>query len=204
MKHLSLVVLSSSLSALPMGNPAEPQIVYRGIWASEAATFALKTGYQGDVVFDRKFDKDHSHNHFFSNQGIITLNYIDRLELYGGAGAIAFDSKNRFTASGGGKILLGQWGDTGMGIDGKYQWSRPLREYQVAFGVFQNIGWFIPYVGVKYSNIHARAGGKKLFSDLHYGMALGCSVSSGKIFDLNFEVDLIDELAISFGGNIQF
>ena len=181
-----------------MGNPAEPEIIYHGLFISEEATLGIKTGYQGDVVFDRKFNK--SDKGMVLNQGVVTLNYIDRFELYGSGGHASFRSKNRFTVGGGGKVLLSEWGNVGIGLDGKYQYSPLFREYQVAFGAYYTFDYFIPYVGIKYSNIHA----KKLFSNVLYGTAVGFTFSSGKWGDLNFEVQLIDELAISFGGNIKF
>jgi hypothetical protein len=79
----------SFLAALYMGNPAEPEIVYKGFLIPKDSSFGVKLGYQGDWVFDRllrAYSGSHRRIDYFKivmNQGVLTLNYIDRFELYG-------------------------------------------------------------------------------------------------------------------------
>ena len=88
------------------------------------------------------------------------------------------------------------------------------REWQASFAVYHTIDLFTPYLGVKYSNVHANVHGlsKKVYPHKHFkmynrdrfGIALGCTLTQGKKIDLFAEVQLIDEQALTFGGNIKF
>ena len=248
------LVVQSFVSALYMGNPGEPQIIDTGFFIPQDCSFGIKIGYQGDRVFDRKlraYVNAHGridHFNIQTDQGVIALNYLDRFELYGSVGSMRsrfwnrpkvdhkqreFETHDRWTAGAGGRFLLAEWGNTGIGIDGKIQYGKPgikwisvngvshasgahlaYHEWQGSFAVFHTIDLFIPYLGVKYSNVHANIDGLskkvyphhhfKMFNRCRFGMALGCSLSQGKKIDLNLEVQLIDEQAITFAGNIKF
>ncbi len=144
-----------------------------------------------------------------------------------------FETDNRWTAGGGVRFLLAQWCNTGLGFDGKIQYGRPsiqwitvngvsssssghvtYREYQGSIAVYHTMGFFTPYLGAKYSNVHANVGGlsKSVYPRRHFkmtnrcrfGMALGCTLSQGKKVDVNLEVQLIDEQGLTIGGNIKF
>jgi hypothetical protein len=255
MKFLGLFLLVQPfLSALYMGNPAEPEIIDCGLFISQDSCMSVKVGYQGDFVFDRllrsyagsrgRIDRFN----MTSNQGMIALNYLDRFELYGTVGSMnssfwfrpssdkmrrEFETNNHWTAGGGARLLLAQWDNTGIGIDGKIQYGKPgikwitvngvshgtgseliYREYQGSFAVFHTIDLFTPYLGAKYSNVHADVSGlsKSVYPRKHFkmtnrsrfGMALGCTLSQGKKIDINAEVQLIDELGVTIGGNLKF
>jgi hypothetical protein len=209
---------------------------------------------QGDVVFDRMLrvsSGGHGRVDRFEmqmNQGKLVLNYLDRFEVYGTVGSMngsfwnrpksdgdrrEFETDNRWTAGAGASFLIAQWGNTGIGADGKIQYGRPgikwiavdgvshasggrlaYHEWQGSFAAFHTIGLFTPYLGAKYSNVHANVGGlsKSVYPHRHFkmgnrrrfGMALGCTLSQGKKIDVYAEVQLIDEQALSFGGNIKF
>jgi hypothetical protein len=249
-----LVSLCSCLSALYMGNPAEPQIIDPGFWISQDASFGLKIGYEGDRVADRKMRASSDAKGRIDNaalamdQGIITLGYVNRVEIYGSVGSIDgklshrphSDNKRRqyqthdgWTAGTGGRFLLAQWGNTVIGIDGKIQWGNPgikwmavngvskstgghlkYCEWQASFAVSYTADWLTPYVGVKYSNVHISINGIpkaiythsqfKMVNRDRFGLAIGCTLSPGKKFDLFAEVQMVDEQALSFGGNFKF
>lgn len=253
MKYLSFIFLLAcgTLSALYMGNPAEPQIIDKGFWISPEAAFGLKVGYQGDRVADRKM---HTHKgriddmELSMDQGVLTLGYLDRIEIYGSVGSINGSFSNRFhsdskrrqyetedgcTVGTGGRFLLAQWGGAVIGIDGKAQWGNPsihwmavdgvskntrghLRycEWQASFALSYTVSWLTPYLGVKYSNVHARVSGipKAIYSHTRFsmvnrcrfGLAIGCTLCPGNKFDLFAEAQLIDEQALSFGGTLKF
>lgn len=120
-----------------------------------------------------------------------------------------------------------------LGIEGGYQKARnhlswitldgvPIesrglflyQEWQVGIGLSYHVDFFTPYLAVKYSNVNAKfthlgsnlliGNGFKMHSREHYGLALGCTLSNGRIFDLTAEVRLFDEQAATLAGNIKF
>jgi len=255
MRYLSFfIILQTALSALYMGNPAEPEIIAKGFFIPQSSSFGLKVGYEGDIVFDRKLRSiSHAHGRIDNfemtfNQAVVALNYLDRFELYGNGGAWSstfsfrpksdqqrreFQTHDHWTGGGGARFLLAQWGNTGIGLDGKIQWGKAgikwiavngvshasgahlfYREWQASFGVYHTIDLFTPYFGVKYSNVHSRVshlsasvyphGHFKMYNRDRFGIAIGCTLSQGKKIDLFAEVELIDEQALAFGGNLKF
>lgn len=255
MKYLPLMLCAaSSLSALFVGNPAEPQMIDRGFFISEDALMNVKLGYLGDRVADRKMRANgHAHGRIDKmilsfDQAVVTLNYMDRLELYGSVGSMNGELSNRpgqdnkrrqyqthdeWTAGTGGRFLLAQWKNAVIGIDGKIQWAKPgmkweavdgqssntgghlsYCEWQVSFALSYTADWLTPYLGVKYSNAHATVSGihKNIYRHAHFnminrdrfGLALGFNLSPGKKFDLFAEVQMLDEQALSLGGNLKF
>lgn len=248
------LLMHSAIFGLYMGNPAEPEIIDAGLFIPQDASFSVKVGYQGDRVFDRllhAYAGSHARVDRFEmqmDQGVIALNYLDRFELYGTVGSMRscfwfrphvdkkrreFETNNRATGGLGARLLLAQWGNTGIGLDGKVQYGKPgirwvavngvshtssahltYREWQGSFAVYHTIDLFTPYLGVKYSNVHSDVQGLsrsvyphrhfKMSNRCRFGMAVGCSLSQGKKIDLNLEVQLIDEQAVTFGGNVKF
>lgn len=255
MRRLSFFLLcQTGLWALYMGNPAETEIIDTGFFIPQDNFIGVKLGYEGDIIFDRKLrSTSHAHGRIddFSmtmNQGVITLNYLDRFELYGSGGASSsyfyfrpkvdhekreFQTHDHGTGGVGARFLLAQWGNTGIGVDGKFQWAGAgikwvsvngvshdsgahlhYREWQASFAAYHTIDLFTPYLGFKYSNVHASVTGLsstvypsshfKMYNRDRFGIALGCTVSQGKKIDLFVEVQLIDEQALSLGGNLKF
>ncbi len=248
------VAAQSLLSALYMGNPAESEIIDTGFFISPDCSVGVKIGYQGDWVFDRllkSYAGSHGkidHFEILMNQGAVILNYLDRFEIYGTVGSMRnhfwyrphvdhkrreFETNNHWTAGGGARFLVAEWGNTGLGVDGKVQYGKPpiewitvngvsssssghviYREWQGSVAAYHTLGLFTPYLGVKYTNIHANVVGlsKSVYPHRHFkmtnrsrfGMALGCTLSQGKKVDVNLEVQLIDEQGLTFGGNIKF
>lgn len=246
--------LQVALFALYEGNPAEPQIIDQGFFISQDSLFSVKVGYQGDWVLDRKLrsvDESHGRIDQFCmrmDQGVVTLNCLDRIELYTNVGSMTatfwhrphfdnqrreYQSHDRWTLGGGLRILLMQWGNTCLGVDGKLQYGAPhlkwitvngvsfgtgadftYREWQVSLALSHTVDIFTPYIGATYSNVHVHVDGLKhtvfpnshfkMVSRDHFGMALGCTLSSGKKVDLNFEVRLFDEQAVIAAGNVKF
>lgn len=144
-----------------------------------------------------------------------------------------YQTQEGWTAGCGGRILLAQWGKAVIGIDGKVQWGNPVIkwmsidgvsanttghlkycEWQASFAVSYTVDWLTPYLGVKYSNVHAQISGIprevyhhpsfKMINRDRFGLALGATLSPGKKFDIFAEVQLIDEQSLSFGGSLRF
>ncbi|MGH2611641.1 MAG: hypothetical protein ACRDFB_01165, partial [Rhabdochlamydiaceae bacterium] len=168
MKYLMffLLTLCSSLAALYMGNPAEPQIIDQGFWISQNASFGIKVGYQGSRVTDRKMRANGNTHGRIDNmllafdQGVITFNYLDRVEVYGSTGSMNGELSNRphldnkrrqyhthdgWTAGAGGRFLLAQWKKAIIGIDGKIQWSNPGMKWMAVDGISKNTGGHLKY-----------------------------------------------------------
>ncbi len=145
-----------------------------------------------------------------------------------------FQTDYRLTWGAGGKLLIFNWEQATFGIDGKYQRGYPhvkwdsingvafssesrveYREWQVGGAVSYECDLLIPYVAVKFSNVDTTvdqiAGNMelgtsrfKMKSRHQVGMSLGCSLSTGNYFDINIEIQLIDEQGITLAGNVQF
>ena len=82
---------ASSLYASPVLNPAAPALNTDGLfYCCPDSCWSLRAGFRGDYVFDRKLeDAVHSINNYslFSNEGALTLNLWNRLDIYGFVGA---------------------------------------------------------------------------------------------------------------------
>lgn len=144
-----------------------------------------------------------------------------------------YQSHDRMTLGGGLRFILMQWGSTIVGVDGAMQYANPrmkwsaldgtpsakpcrlnYMEYQTSIAITEVIGIFFPYLGVSYSGVHAHLdripsfilpnAHIKMRNRERYGLALGCALSSGKKVDLNFEVRLFTEQALSLAGNVKF
>lgn len=246
MKILIAILSMTSLHALYMGDPAEPLLLDAGFFIPTESIVSLKAGYQGDVVWNRSLKasgQPFDRFEILMNQGVITLGFIDRLELYGSVGSfsaefwnhssnmmVKYQTETSLTAGGGVRIVLTQWDNTTLGIDGKYQYAAPdidwttvhgflvennadlsYQEWQVGLGLSHTIDIFTPYIGATYANVHANLKHEgaslpylKAVNRHKFGMALGCSLSSGRKVDLNIEVRLFDEQATIISGNIKF
>ncbi len=90
------------------------------------------------------------------------------------------------------------------------------REWQLDFDFGYQIDIFTPYIGLKYSNVHAMIGhfhepianngsGMDHFKNrTPVGVFIGCTLSSGQYFMLNVEGRLIDEEAVTISGEFRF
>ena len=254
---LFFLSLTASAFALYEGNPAAPSIIEEGLFLDKENFLSVQTSYQRDYVFDRGMKpKDNLQNREFdqfsylADQGVLSLNLMNRFLLYGSFGALKFkmdqrstpsvdnyyESLNQFTFGVGGSILVYQLNAFSVGVDGKYQNAHPrfdylrvngvpiadignakvtYNEWQLGVGATYQIEIFYPYVAVKYS--HAIANFKRLPSDFisgvstfkamnrrKFGVAAGCTLSTGSIFSLNVEMRVIDERAVSFDLKMQF
>ncbi|MDR3623596.1 MAG: hypothetical protein P4L16_00445 [Chlamydiales bacterium] len=152
-KLLSLVaglVMGSALYALPVLNPAGPALLTDGVFmCDQNDCWGIKFGYRGDFVFDKHmksaFGGHHKDFSLYANEGVLTLNLWDRLDIYGFVGAanmseddlryitgaesdeFIFHYNTRTIAGVGIKAVLwetcwGSYGTTYVGIDGQYEW----------------------------------------------------------------------------------
>jgi major outer membrane protein len=145
-----------------------------------------------------------------------------------------YETHDHLTWGCGARGILFRWCRTVVGFDAKYQDAHPhvkwnaldgaalttgadlrYREWQVGLAASHHIHIFIPYAAIKYSSVHSRLNeiranmqlgheSFKMRSRDRFGAALGCSLSTAKRLDLNVEVSLFDEEALTLAGNIKF
>lgn len=132
--------------------------------------------------------------------------------------------------------LLFEWGCASLGLGGRYEHANydPVwltvngtvesatgthlrwREWQIDLDLSYKIDIFSPYLGVKYSNVQAKAGtfqtiianggsGSNAFTNrTPVGVFIGCSLTTGRYFMLNVEGRLVDEEAVTISGDVRF
>lgn len=144
-----------------------------------------------------------------------------------------YETRDHFTWGAGARAELAHWNGAILGANGGYQYSRPhvkwitvngeafksqaflnYHEWQVGLGVSYKIDCMVPYISGTYSRVGARVEniGKEILPHSHFklrsrqnwGMALGCSLATDRLFDLNVEVRLFSEQALTLAGNLKF
>ncbi len=145
-----------------------------------------------------------------------------------------YQSFERVTWGTGLRGTLFQINHVTVGMEGGFQWANPhfrldafdvplynapsrmkYREWQLGIGATYQIDDFFPYVGVKYSYVKGKMIAPRISAQVphahfnlrsrdHFGIVLGCTLTTGKIFDITAESRLIDEESVSFAGNIKF
>ena len=110
-----------------------------------------------------------------------------------------------------------QWiTENGVPIYGLGNSKLRYREWQLGVGLSYQSDIFTPYIGATYCQ--AQGEYKKLASAIlpshrthftmksrkKFGMAVGTTLSTGKIFEMDLEARLINETAVSITGNVRF
>lgn len=253
---LLFIYLFAAAEALYFGNPCSPEMVSQGLFITEDAFLDFKAGYQMDYVFDKRLKSYAGAKarmdefQALLNQGVITFNFVDRIEAYASVGSMQvtcshrphpnhsrreYQSSYKVTWGVGGRILIYEWTHACLSLQGGYQWANPhikwdalngeafttsavmrYREGQVGLGLSYQIDTLIPYIAIKYSDVHGlisslrrsnlnlKKSHFKMTNRDHFGLVLGCTLTSGKYFDLTVESRLIDEQAISLAGDVKF
>ena len=71
------------------------------------------------------------------------------------------------------------------------------QEWQVAFGAAKRFKYFLPYLGVKYSDFRESSKNSVNYSDNVVGIFVGCAVTPIKAFSIDLQGRFIDETALS-------
>lgn len=149
-KYLFFFLLSSSLFASPVGNPATPGLMQAGLFSSSNPWIKVTTGYLADYVANMpltlssgsaKFNPEETFKHFGLNSqmasfSLVLLQRLEAYTLFGGSkehlkwheephtslfsGLFDFESSYHFAWSSGVRIILLQWGQTFFSCDGSY------------------------------------------------------------------------------------
>ena len=95
------------------------------------------------------------------------------------------------------------------GIEETSTGKATIEEYHIAPYVAKRIENYIPYIGVKYSDLKAKLKDNEgdqveLEADNNFGIFIGTDYQVALNWSLNFETRFIDETAISFGGAYRF
>ncbi len=144
---LGFLLLPFALFALYNGNPSLPMMPEIGVFISRDSSFGLKLGYEFDWVYDCDLHLDLQHlpkkqtrsYHSLTQFGVVTLNFNDRVELFGTMGAlscqwdhrinsadrIAYESQLSCAWGIGGRAILAYWGDLQLGVNASYAQSNP-------------------------------------------------------------------------------
>lgn len=154
-KWLFLLGISHSVFGMYMGNPALPSVIEEGFFFCKENAFSVKAGYQRDWVFDRemkgvsKVSGRMDDFEFLSDQGVLTFNIIDRVEVYGSAGAMrisashrpmktvrnVYESHDQFMWGIGVRGLFATWGKGFFGADIAYEHAHPTMKWMTTNGV---------------------------------------------------------------------
>lgn len=141
-------IQASSLCALYSGNPTAPSIIEEGFFFCKENVVAIKAGYQRDWVFNRGM-KSIDEFSYLEDQGVLTFNFFDRLELYGSLGAASFDitdiptkgvrneynTHDQFAWGLGLRGIIYAWENISLGADVKYGRAQPTLRYMTSNGV---------------------------------------------------------------------
>lgn len=164
--------------AAPIGNPASPKILDKGFFIPKDVWVNFRAGYLGDFVFYGPMEQKSSNNQTVDkytqmvNSGSVTLNVLERLDLYGTVGATDLNYAWRFQSladltkfvqaqtestlqwSIGLRALLYSYKKFDIGIGASYSLSNPELRYLTINGAN------VPLHGssVNYENWQANAG----------------------------------------------
>jgi len=137
-----------------IGNPDQPALQTRSILNTKPSWWSIRTQYLDDWVYKQRFQpefrrSDTSHTRTFvklsTYAGLLTLNFIDRIDLYGLAGSSRMQiDKEVFTKRAlcwgvGTKCLLFKWKDLSIGADLKYFETNQKPKYFVVEDLPYNI-----------------------------------------------------------------
>lgn len=145
-----------------------------------------------------------------------------------------YQTNDHFAGGGGARLILFNWEEATFGFNAQYQCGYPhvkwnslngtafttgaklhYHEWQVGVGASYECNFFIPYAALTYSSVNATlkdirenmqlgTNRFKMTSREHFGLSLGCSLSPGKFFDFDVEVQLFSEQGMTLSGNVQF
>ena len=137
---LSGVAATSALFASPVLSPSEAAVHTDGVFfCDDCSCWSLRAGFRGDYVWNRHFNNVDGFQ-LFANEGVLTLNMWDRVDLYGVVGAASqnfttnvstgqYDTADYETSTIWGvglratlwETCWGCCGTTYFGIDGNYE-----------------------------------------------------------------------------------
>ena len=191
-----------AIFAAPVGNTSAPQLIEDGFFISRDSWIDIRAGYEGDFVTNGRLKQEEEGSGRVdcfkqnTNSGTITLNFLDRIDLYGVFGTsdaktswrftdpsntihrIEVQTNNDFLWAVGARGIFFEWGNTCLGLGGRYssalyapEWLTSdgvnadvstghlrWREWQINLDISYKIELFTPYIGTKYSSARTNLG----------------------------------------------
>ena len=161
---LAVLFVSTALHAAPVGNTFAPALIQKGLFISSNSWINFRLGYEGDFVFDGRMKQvDQGQGRVdtyeqWTNSGTLTLNALDRLDVYGVFGSshteadwrfedsslgtvtrIELKTKDDFLWGIGGRAVLYEWCNTSLGVGGRYSRCNYLLESLHSNGIMQSV-----------------------------------------------------------------
>lgn len=141
----SLFCALSSLQAAPVGNTAAPQLLQEGFVIPSDCWIDLRGGYEGDFVGDGRMQQSQQGSgrvdtfQQYTNSAAVTLNVLDRLDLFGCFGSsrvcadwrfeqneaitrIQIETLYHYLWALGARGILLEWGKVFLGMGGRYSY----------------------------------------------------------------------------------
>lgn len=213
------------LHALYNGNPSFPMMPEEG-FLFKNSWFSWKVGYQWDEVWNRRialksrkvsFDRKVQTYTMMNHLGVVTWGFCDRVELYGAVGqshARARYAPYSWTMDAhlawdvGGRAMLAYWGDFQLGVDAKYFQTHDAdahyREWQIGLACSYRKSWWIPYLGIDYSDMRIKREDWVFKNRFPIGLLMGFGVGLARGVNVNAELRLVSEMALTLSGDIRF
>lgn len=159
---IAALVASTTLYAAPVGNTSAPELIQEGFFISCDSWINFRVGYEGDFVADGRMKQENQgHGRVdtyqqWTNSGTLTLNILDRIDVYGVFGSsrtqadwrfgdisagtvtrIELETKYNFLWALGGRAILYEWCNTSLGFGGRYSYSNYRPSWLTSDGVIQ-------------------------------------------------------------------
>ncbi len=151
------------LFGVPVGNPSAPKIIEEGFFIPHDIWVDARTGYEGDFVADAKmkqYNQGHGRVDSYqqeTNSGTITLNILERLDLFGILGSSRTNADWRFEDTAGAvhriqletnydflwgvgaRGLLFEWQCLCLGLGGRYETAHYFPSWLTSDGIPQSV-----------------------------------------------------------------
>jgi hypothetical protein len=133
MKYFFFLFCIFRLNAVFVGNPLNPNLYQDGIISCGCRAFSMRLGYIQECIYKGKYEDEfktiestNSDNSLSTYGGILTFNFLNRLDVYGMLGnsrliidEVIFD-KRRISWAAGAKALIYKKCNLALGIDIKH------------------------------------------------------------------------------------
>ena len=159
--YLLFFALIYDLHALYYGSPALPQATEKGVYLSDELLIGVKVGYLGDRVLHKSLETTHGYQakgvesfESYTEQGVLTLNFASRFEVYGSLGGMRINvqpkissvvrevlqTKEELTWGFGGRGVVYELSKAVLGLDFKFQGYDPRFLWGSVNGFAANVG----------------------------------------------------------------
>jgi hypothetical protein len=161
-KLIAFATLFGSIFAAPVENTSAPQLIEEGFFISRDSLVDFRAGYEGDFVADARMQQHEVSSGRVdsyeqeTNSGTVTLNFLDRLDVYGLCGSSRTCADWRFTISGdvhraqletlysflwgvGARGILYESGCFAFGMGGRFEHSKYDNLWMTIDGIVQQV-----------------------------------------------------------------